>query len=110
MTDEDWTGPVRAAHVGVAVAAVNLRLLERRNASEDLKAVARQHLFEALDELESVAPAMFAELASQDEADVGRWRDDGGPVDAWGEGRGWTGLARTPRPVPRAMAESEIRY
>ena len=110
MTDDDWTEPVRAAHVGVAVAAFNLRLLERHNASENLKAVARQHLFEALDELESVAPAMFAELASHNEVDVERWRDDGGSVDAWGEGRGRTGLARTPRPVPRAIAESEIRY
>ena len=82
MTDDDWTEQVRAAHVGVAVAAFNLRLLERHNASEDLKAVARQHLFEALDELESVAPGMFAELASPNEADVERWRDDGGSFDA----------------------------
>jgi hypothetical protein len=82
MTDDDWTEPVRAAHVGVAVAAFNLRLLERHNASENLKAVARQHLFEALDELESVAPGTFAEFASQDEADDERWRDDGGSFDA----------------------------
>ena len=82
MTDDDWTEPVRAAHVGVAVAAFNLRLLERHNASEDLKAVVRQHLFEALDELEAVAPGMLAKFASQDEADAERWRDDGGSFDA----------------------------
>jgi hypothetical protein len=69
---DDWTDAVRAAHVGVAVAAFALRLFERHRASPELQALARKNLSEALDELEAQAPGLFAAYASEDAA----WMDD----------------------------------
>ncbi len=65
MADKD---PIRSAHIAIAVAAFNMRLFERHDASPELQEVARKQLWAALNGLERAEPQLFVRILTEDAA------------------------------------------